>query len=92
VFNLEDGDVILAIDGREPTSGSHATRILGSYQAGEKVKLQVMRQRKKMNLEATVPDRHGSAEALAREVNREESREVKREERQENREEGHEDQ
>lgn len=92
VFNLEDGDVILAIDGREPTSGSHATRILGSYQAGEKVKLQVMRQRKKMNLEATVPDRHGSAEALAREVNREESREVNREERQENREEGHEDQ
>ena len=42
-LKLEDGDVILAIDGREPTSGSHATRILGSYQPGEKVTLRVMR-------------------------------------------------
>jgi C-terminal processing protease CtpA/Prc len=94
VFNLEDGDVILSIDGREPTSGSHATRILASYQAGEKVKLQVMRQRKKMNLEATVPDRR-SAEALIREANREQSREDSREQREdrreEKREEGHDD-
>jgi predicted metalloprotease with PDZ domain len=57
-FNLQDGDVILAIDGREPTNGSHATRILGSYQAGEKVKLQIMRQRKRMTVEATVSERH----------------------------------
>ena len=32
-------EVILAIDGREPTSGSHATRILSSYQPGEKISL-----------------------------------------------------
>jgi len=65
-FNLHDGDVILSIDGREPTSGSHATRILASYQAGEKVKLQLMRQRKRMNVEATIPERHrGSPEPLA---------------------------
>jgi len=65
-FNLQDGDVILSIDGREPTSGSHATRILASYQAGEKVKLQLLRQRKKMNIEATVPERHrGAPEPLA---------------------------
>jgi predicted metalloprotease with PDZ domain len=65
-FNLQDGDVILAIDGREPTSGSHATRILASYQAGEKVKLQLMRQRKKMNVEAIVPERHtGASDPLA---------------------------
>jgi S1-C subfamily serine protease len=65
-FNLQDGDVILSIDGREPTSGSHATRILASYQPGEKVKLQLMRQRKKMNIEVLVPDRHHSpAEPLA---------------------------
>jgi C-terminal processing protease CtpA/Prc len=57
-FNLQDGDVILSIDGREPTSGSHATRILASYQAGEKVKLEVMRQKKKMTVEAIVPERH----------------------------------
>jgi C-terminal processing protease CtpA/Prc len=57
-FNLQDGDVILSIDGREPTSGSHATRILASYQAGEKVKLEVMRQKKKLTVEAMVPERH----------------------------------
>jgi C-terminal processing protease CtpA/Prc len=56
-FNLQDGDVILSIDGREPTSGSHATRILASYQPGEKVKLDVMRQKKKMSLETMVPQR-----------------------------------
>jgi S1-C subfamily serine protease len=60
-FNLQDGDVILSIDGREPTSGSHATRILASYQPGEKVKLQLMRQRKKMNVEVAVPERHRNA-------------------------------
>jgi membrane-associated protease RseP (regulator of RpoE activity) len=56
-FKLEDGDVILAIDGREPTSGSHATRILGSYQPGEKVAIKVMRQQKTVNVEATLPER-----------------------------------
>ena len=55
VFKLEDGDVILAIDGREPTSGSHATRILGSYQPGEKITLRVVRQHKTVDLDTTVP-------------------------------------
>jgi C-terminal processing protease CtpA/Prc len=57
-FNLQDGDVILSIDGREPTSGSHATRILASYQPGEKAKLEIMRQKKKTTVEAMVPERH----------------------------------
>jgi S1-C subfamily serine protease len=56
-LNLEDGDVILAIDGREPTSGSHATRILASYQPGEKITLRIMREHKTMNVETTVPDK-----------------------------------
>jgi len=65
-FNLQDGDVILSIDGREPTSGSHATRILSSYQPGEKVKLDLMRQKKKMTVETMVPERHRkAAEPLA---------------------------
>jgi serine protease Do len=55
-LKLEDGDVILAIDGRQPTSGSHATRILGSYQPGEKVTLRIVRQHKAMELEATLPE------------------------------------
>ena len=54
-LKLEDGDVILAIDGRQPTSGSHATRILGSYQPGEKVTLRILRQHKTLEIEATLP-------------------------------------
>jgi S1-C subfamily serine protease len=56
-LKLEDGDVILSIDGRKPTSGSHATRILRSYQPGEKVAMKVMRQKKAMNLAVTLPER-----------------------------------
>ena len=56
-FKLEDGDVILAIDGREPTSGSHATRILASYQPGEKIAMRLMRQQKTVNVETTLPER-----------------------------------
>lgn len=55
-FKLEDGDVIVAVDGREPKSGSHATRILRSYQPGEKVKLRVMRQKKPLDLEVALPE------------------------------------
>ena len=56
-FKLEDGDVILAIDGREPSSGSHATRILSSYQSGEKIAIKLMRQQKTVNVETTLPER-----------------------------------
>jgi S1-C subfamily serine protease len=57
-LKLEDGDVILSIDGRKPTSGSHATRILRSYQPGEKITMRVMRQKKSINLDVTLPERH----------------------------------
>jgi PDZ domain len=60
-LKLEDGDVILAIDGREPTSASHATRILGSYQPGEKIELRILRQHKTQQLEARLPERSGPA-------------------------------
>jgi predicted metalloprotease with PDZ domain len=56
-LKLEDGDVILSIDGRVPTSGPHATRILASYQPGEKINLRVVRERKRMDITATMPDR-----------------------------------
>jgi hypothetical protein len=54
-LKLEDGDVILSIDGRMPSSGPHATRILASYQPGEKVDLAIMRERKRLNIETTMP-------------------------------------
>jgi C-terminal processing protease CtpA/Prc len=62
-FKLEDGDVILAIDGREPTSGSHATRILGSYQPGEKIAIKLMRQQKTVNVQTTLPERGSRMES-----------------------------
>ncbi len=52
---LEEGDVLQTIDGRTPESPGHAFRILRSYQPGEKVKLGVLRQRRPVVLEATVP-------------------------------------
>ncbi len=54
-FRLEDGDVLTAIDGRVPQSAAHARRILSSYQPGEKLVLQVLRQRKAQRLEITMP-------------------------------------
>ncbi len=60
-LQLEEGDVIVAIDGREPTNSSHALRILQSYQPGEKVKLRVQRQRRALTLEGEIaPQRERS--------------------------------
>ena len=56
-LKLEDGDVILAIDGRRPESGSHATRILASYQPGEKLALRIMRMHKTLDVDTTLPER-----------------------------------
>jgi S1-C subfamily serine protease len=55
-LKLEDGDVIVDIDGRIPASPSHALRILSSYQAGEKLKLNILRTKKRMSFEVTVPE------------------------------------
>lgn len=55
-FKLEEGDVILDIDGRVPASPSHAMRILSSYQAGEKLKLNVLRMKKRTAIDVTVPE------------------------------------
>jgi S1-C subfamily serine protease len=55
-LKLEEGDVILDIDGRTPKSASHALRILGSYQGGETLKLKVLRARKELTFDVTVPE------------------------------------
>lgn len=54
-FRLQDGDVLRAIDGRVPQSAAHAWRILRSYQPGEKLVFEVLRQRKAQRLEVTIP-------------------------------------
>lgn len=60
-LKLEDGDVIVDIDGRTPANPAHAFRILGSYQAGEKLTLNVLRQKKKVSFDITIPDEPAAA-------------------------------
>jgi S1-C subfamily serine protease len=67
-WQLEDGDVLLAIDGREPTSAQHATRILRSYQGGEALQLRVLRDRRMLQLSVKLPksDRKDTAAGAVR--------------------------
>jgi hypothetical protein len=55
-LKLEEGDVIVDIDGRVPSNSTHAFRILGSYQPGEKVKLNVLRMKKRTTIDLTIPE------------------------------------
>jgi len=66
VLPLEEGDVLLSIDGRKPDSPGHAFRILRSYQPGEKVKLGVLRNRKQLELAATMPEADAAARSRHR--------------------------
>lgn len=59
-FKLQEGDVIQSIDGREPSSVNHCMRILGSYQPGEKLVLNIMRDKRRETIEVEVPDDRSS--------------------------------
>jgi S1-C subfamily serine protease len=54
---LKPGDVILSIDGRKPSSASHALRILRSYEASETVRLEIQRKQRRETVTWTVPER-----------------------------------
>jgi C-terminal processing protease CtpA/Prc len=56
-LGLQSGDVILTIDGREPASPSHALRIMRSYEPGETMRIEIMRDRRRMTVTATAPER-----------------------------------
>ena len=56
-LGLQDGDVIVAIGGREPQNGPHAMRILRSYQPGDSVELKILRDRRSQTLAAKIPER-----------------------------------
>jgi S1-C subfamily serine protease len=58
-LGLRGGDVVLAVDGRTPSSPSHLLRILRSYESGETFKLDIMRNRKR----ETVTSRLGERES-----------------------------
>ena len=53
-LGLRGGDVVLAVDGRAPTSPSHLLRILRSYETGETFKLDIMRNRKRETVTARI--------------------------------------
>ena len=50
-LELIDGDVILEINGRVPTSTEHAMRIFGSFNTGENLALRIMRNGRQETLE-----------------------------------------
>jgi len=58
-LDLRSGDVILDVDGRKPTSQSHLLRIMRSYEAGEHMNIEIMRNRTRQTVTVTVPDRDG---------------------------------
>jgi S1-C subfamily serine protease len=54
-IDIGDGDVILSINGRTPSSPEHALRILGSYEPGETIEFSIMRDRQRLPIEYLVP-------------------------------------
>ncbi|NIM49861.1 MAG: PDZ domain-containing protein [Gemmatimonadales bacterium] len=56
-FQLRSGDVILNIDGRGVTSQSHLMRIIRSYEPGEEMQIEIMRNQRRQTLTVTVPER-----------------------------------
>ncbi len=59
-YQLQDGDVIKSIDGRTPSDLRHAIRILSSYQSGETVNIEILRDKRKQTVTVEVPDNRRS--------------------------------
>ena len=54
-LGLRAGDVILSVGGRRPSSPAHAMRILSTYEGGEVVQFDVMRQRRRISVSGRMP-------------------------------------
>jgi S1-C subfamily serine protease len=65
-LTLKGGDVIVTIGGRKPTSPSHAMRILGSYEAGESVAIEIVRKQRRSTVTWTVPESRGRFRGMLR--------------------------
>lgn len=65
IYELQPGDVILAINGREPRSANRVMQLLRTYEPEETVTLSIMRDKKKRTLEPTIP---GSTALLGHEL------------------------
>lgn len=55
-FGLKGGDVILSVDGRPARSPSSLHRILASYEKGDAVKLEILRNRSRQTISAKIED------------------------------------
>jgi len=55
-LDIQEGDVILEIDGRTPDSTAHAVRILRSYRPGEELTLSVYRKKRSFDIEVVIPE------------------------------------
>jgi type II secretory pathway pseudopilin PulG len=55
-LNLQSGDVILRIGGRLPRSPSQALRILRSFEPGDEIQLDIMRNKQRTTVTATVEE------------------------------------
>jgi predicted metalloprotease with PDZ domain len=53
-FGLKAGDVVLGVDGRAVSSPRQLMRVLSSYEPGEALQVEVMRQKKRVTLKGTL--------------------------------------
>jgi hypothetical protein len=56
-LGLRAGDVILQIGGRRPQGPTHAMRILSTYEGGEEVRFDIMRQKRRATVNGHMPRR-----------------------------------
>ncbi len=59
-LELQDGDVLLEIGGRMPTSTWHAMRIFASFEPGEALELSIMRSQRRETIKLELPNRDWS--------------------------------
>ena len=69
-LKLQDGDIIVSIDGRKPNNPNHAMRILRSYAPGEALTMEIMRDKRRQKLDVTVPGTAGDDEVMHFELQR----------------------
>lgn len=55
VFTLQEGDVIVAVNGRQPANGPHALRILGTYAPGNSLHVELIRKHQPIAFDVVLP-------------------------------------
>lgn len=73
---LKEGDVILSVNGQEVNQTNELQAKIGIYNPGDKVKLEVWRYGKKMDVTATLQSREGETSITAKEKTEEKEKSV----------------